>query len=423
MMNYYCCRFNSTSSAGGIFKRINYLIILSGVILFTICLSFIPASVGSQTKIDNRSSISFSLLNIREFDYNRVDGFYLGNSIAFVYSRLPQTALSARGGYGFKSKEWRYAIMLNHVFDLLTGTAFTLTYFDETHTNDQWILYKAENFLSTMLIRKDYRDYFRLRGVEAHFKHKYGDNFIIEYELGYRKYNSMPATAPWSLFFRNRKFRENPAVSEGDEILLTWTIGYSTLEDMYVETSNWQLGVVFERELYDFGFTGAHFFVQRTQISYGNQTLIAGLRGGYRNGTADEQYLMDLGGIGSLRGYQFKEFTGNRRIFFECRYLFNGDLLQRIPLQAVPFYSSLESGVFFESGLAWINKKDRKLLPAGPIPSGSRETGSRFRDIKPDIGVSLFILNGAARIDFARRLDRKKDPWKITFRLRLLQYL
>lgn len=422
-MRHFCHRFYSTINTEGIFKRINYQIVLSCVVLLTICLALIPSSVGGQTKTDNLLGASFSLLNIREIDYNRVEGFYLGNNLTFLYSRLPQTSLTLRGGYGFRSKEWRYALMFNHAFDPLSRTAITFTYFDETRTNDQWILPKAENVLSAILLKKDYRDYFRLRGVEAHFMHKYGENLSIAYEFGYRRYNSMPKKAHWSLFKKDKEFRQNPAVTEDEEILLSWTINYSTLEDMYVETSNWQLGVVFERELYDFGFTGAHFLIQRTQISYGNQTLIAGLRGGYRDGTVSEQYLMDLGGIGSLRGYQFKEFTGNRRIFFESNYLFNGDLLQSIPLQAIPLYSSLESGVFFEAGLAWINSKDRKLLPTGGIPSGSLETGSRLRDIKSDIGVSLFILNGAARIDFARRLDRKKDPWKITFRLRLLQDL
>jgi len=422
-MRHLCHKFYSTINTEGIFKRIHYQIVLSCVVLLTICLALIPSSVGGQTKTDNLLGASFSLLNIREIDYNRVEGFYLGNNLTFLYSRLPQTSLTLRGGYGFKSKKWRYALMINHAFDPLSRTAFTFTYFDETRTNDQWILPKAENVLSAILLKKDYRDYFRLRGVEAHFMHKYGENLSIAYEFGYRRYNSMPKKAHWSLFKKDKEFRQNPAVTEDEEILLSWTINYSTLEDMYVETSNWQLGVVFERELYDFGFTGAHFLIQRTQISYGNQTLIAGLRGGYRDGTVSEQYLMDLGGIGSLRGYQFKEFTGNRRIFFECNYLFNGDLLQSIPIQAIPLYSSLESGVFFEAGLAWINKKDRKLLPPGGIPSGSLETGSRLRDIKSDIGVSLFILDGAARIDFARRLDRKKDPWKITFRLRLLQDL
>ena len=194
--------------------RLHYQIFISGVVLLIICLALLPASVCSQTKTDDRLSVSFSLLNIREFDYNRVEGLHLGNNLTFLHSRFPQTSLTLRGGYGFKSKEWRYALTLNHAFDLLSYTVFAVTCFDETRTNDHNIIDKAENVLSTILMKKDYRDYFRLRGVEAHFLHKYGDNFSIAYEFGYRKYNSMLNKDTWSIFNQNKQFRNTSRLDD-----------------------------------------------------------------------------------------------------------------------------------------------------------------------------------------------------------------
>ena len=387
-----------------------------GLIPVTVFLLHMHA-VGGENKWSVSPSLVRSLLSY--IDYNRVDGTFLGGKLSLLNSRLPRTSLTASAGYGLKSEELRYALSLAHSFDLLRTKTITLTYFDETRSNDRWIVSQLENILSTSIFRKDYRDYFRLRGFETQFTYNYSNNFGVTFDFGLREYGSLPNREPWTLFSKDKEFRENPTVAENDESLFSVTIRYNTREDFYTETNYWQIELVLEREFNDFRFTGVHFLMKRVRLGHGNQTLIAGLQGDFRKGTTAEQYLMDLGGIGSLRGYDFKEFTGSGKLYFECNYLFNGDLLQQLPLQSIPFYSSIAAGIFFEAGLTWFADNDRP----GVLPTGSRETGNSLSDIKSDICVSLLILDGAAKIDAARRLDRGKNPWKITFRLRLFQFL
>ncbi len=397
------------------FKRTKSLITHTGITI--LCFAFIPRASGQ----DASGTFTIRPSLFRYFDYNRVEGMFLGSQLTLSHGSLPWTSLTGRAGYGFESKKLRYAVRLTHAFDLLQRQSLSLTFFDETRSNDSWILNRTENILSNIFLRKDFRDYFRMKGFEAVYSRKLNDNFRISADIGYRKYSSMKDREVWSLFTWDENFRANPQITENNEILLKTSFVYSTRGELFIESNYWESEVVLEQEFNDFTFTGLQLSVRRMLLSFGIQTLIAGIRGGFREGTVDEQYLLDIGGFGSLLAYDFKEFTGTRQLVFDGNYLFNGDILQRIPLQFIPFYSSLSAGIFFGAGLAWFSDKNRRKLQSTDPEYLKHETGSRFSDIRSGAGFSLFLLDEVFTVTFARRFDTSRDPWKFTFRFRLFQ--
>jgi hypothetical protein len=127
--------------------------------------------------------------------------------------------------------------------------------------------------------------------------------------------------------------------------------------------------------------------------------------------------MMSLGGIGSLRGFDDKEFWGNRLMMFNADYLFNGDLLQKIPLSEVPyfgaFWSNLSLGVFVDTGLAWLTDSDDNLFA---------DWTSEMDNFKTDFGISFLFFEGILRLDIAKRTDRSNDDFRITLRAVYLNY-
>ncbi len=123
-----------------------------------------------------------------------------------------------------------------------------------------------------------------------------------------------------------------------------------------------------------------------------------------------DQYLMDMGGIGSLVAYKDKEFrNGNRFFYATFRYLFNESILPRLPLNFIPFYDQLTLGVFAETGWLGLTDENSNLF--------SDFNSMTLSELKSDVGISLYVTEGLIRFDFAKRTDLSKDAWRITFRI------
>ena len=132
--------------------------------------------------------------------------------------------------------------------------------------------------------------------------------------------------------------------------------------------------------------------------------VIRGFRG-VRDKNAGEQFLYDLGGIGTLRGYGHKEFTGNRVGMINIDYLFNRTLIRKLPLTSLPFYSTMSLIAFFDAG--WTN--------LGNSPKNSSSSFD-IGDVKSNIGIGYSFGRDLIRLNVAKRLDGG-DGFKITVRL------
>lgn len=85
---------------------------------------------------------------------------------------------------------------------------------------------------------------------------------------------------------------------------------------------------------------------------------------GSTDGILPSQYLYDLGGISTIRGYDYKAFTGDRMVLINAEYWFDNDLWHN--------QSSMEMfsiGAFFDAGSAWFSQAPATLI-AGQTGSG-----------------------------------------------------
>ena len=124
---------------------------------------------------------------------------------------------------------------------------------------------------------------------------------------------------------------------------------------------------------------------------------MAGFHNSTSPDTLPEQRRFDLGGIESLRGYDYKEFTGDRMLLANGYYLFGGDLLSRTK---IPIVKSQQVILFVDSGTAF-----------------NRFKGLQLRDFETDIGIAIADRENTFRVNVAKRLDRGSDSIKITVRL------
>ncbi|MCP4726099.1 MAG: hypothetical protein GY863_13735 [bacterium] len=394
-------------------RKVSVIIAILSIFLFLINS---PAEA-FQEDDDSQYEFVFSPSWFNFLGYNKVEGVFLGTTLKTTHTKFYKTSLITSLGYGLDSEEWRYNVSLEHFIDPFFFKKLSISVFDETSSINEEFISDFENTMAALMIKQDFRDYYRGRGIVAEYTHKIRENFRFELGLGFKQYYSLSTRADWSLLRKDRDFDFNPPITEGDEVLAVFGLKYDNRESAFIDANYWDLELKLEREFNDFDFTGFHMKLERIQLGPGSQTMVAGIRGAARSCGSNEQYLMDIGGIGTLRGYDHKEFTGNRILLFNFNYDFNGDILQKIPLQKIPLYSSLKSAFFIDSGLAWLSDEAKNGLYGGILPSGSRETGSRINDIRSNIGMSFFLFNGTFKINIAKRLDRSYDPWYFTFRM------
>jgi len=158
--------------------------------------------------------------------YNRVDGLYAG--LILPPARREGSALYGRLLYAFGAESLRYQIGLD-VFPLYRGdmrwhgpgSDTMLSLGGEVHnltdTEDDWIISEEENTLSSVLLRRDFRDYFRRSGWSAHVAHDLGGIVRVSGRIMQDDFHSLENSVNWSVFdnkWARDSFRPNPAIDE-----------------------------------------------------------------------------------------------------------------------------------------------------------------------------------------------------------------
>ena len=123
------------------------------------------------------------------------------------------------------------------------------------------------------------------------------------------------------------------------------------------------------------------------------------LEGGFSEPPLPKQRLLNLGGIGTLRGYDIKEFVGDNMLLFNIEY--------RVHFGKIVYLDGSEgdmgaASVFLDTGYAWFDSEQVQF--------------DRF-NTSVGVGFSLFASPlTALRIEIARALRKKH---KITPILRI----
>ena len=364
--------------------------------------------------------------------YNRVEGLYLNFGARFRPKKMPSLQFYGDAGAGLwnqSNKQFRYNLgVRKDLFDI-ERLSVGAEVFKKLDTKDEWIVGETENSLAALFFREDYKDYYGTQGFQFYVDHRFQGIHTLRFEAGRRTFDALRRNVDWSVF--GGSFDENPTrpdlfVAEGDEINLRFITAFDWRDNPIFPLSGWLFEGIYERTFEDFDTDGLFLSLKRYQPTFENQRLyIRGLLGARRGDIAGSrsaggpvdslaaQYSLDIGGIGSLRGFDDKEFSGNRMFVINANYLFGGDIVQRIPLHNVPFFGSLWSalsfGLFLDTGWAWLTEPSNSLIDGfGELTLDNLET---------NVGLSILVLEGVFRIDIAKRTDRSNNDFRVTFRL------
>jgi hypothetical protein len=343
--------------------------------------------------------------------YNRVEGVYGGWRLPRNYH--PGQGLTNYGavGYGLNARVLRYQAGAE-VFSFYSRpqardnlVAMGAEVHDLTDTQDGWLLSEEENSVDALLFHRDFRDYYRRAGWSLYSSHNLGGVLQLTGRYARDEFESLEKEVEWGLFesrFARRDFRLNPPVDEVEVASIRADVQFDTRNSLDEPRRGWFANALFERAG---GFLGgeARFKrylgdLRRYQPVGRSSRVDLRLRLGTAKGALPLQYQYDLGGFASLRGYGFKQFSGDRLVLFNAEYWVEGEAQWPGDLPV----DDLSVGLFFDAGSAWFAGDQ-----GDPFDTGDAEASK-------SLGFALQCES--ARLYLGRPLDGAERDWGLALR-------
>jgi hypothetical protein len=333
--------------------------------------------------------------------HNRVDGTAPGLGVdvtVFGGASANHLSVYGRAAYAFGADGWRYAAGVRRSFgpDRLVTAGYERH--DLTDTDDLFRRRPLEGPRGRPIAFHIVDDYFRRRGDEAYVFLRPTPRVNLGVNFRNDTHGSLPVVDDdWILFFP-RQPRPNPAAGEGRMRSLLFTARFSHGDALFpsaaLERESFLLrtpyGTPFEHgqgarmeatyEVSSDGL-GSDFSFQRLTAqarasrAVGTRHVLLGrVLTGLTRGAPPPQRTVALGGLGTLRGYALREFTGEQAVLATAEWT-----MQTRPRLPVVVW-------FADGGQAW---------------GGSLSNDAGF---KADAGVGLeyrIFNRGSARVDLA----------------------
>jgi outer membrane protein assembly factor BamA len=238
-------------------------------------------------------------------------------------------------GYAFSSERWQYQAG-GEIYQFLGRSQILSAGFeihDRTETQDAWLIGEMENSFPGALFRYDFRDYYRREGWSTYGAYNIHNMIHLTGRYQQNTFESMSNTVNWRLFenkYVNDTFRINPSIDNGRINCLRGEIRFDTRNSRSDPKRGWLVSGLVESAGGTFG--GDHSFdrylldSRRYQSLGRDMRLDVRLRIGSADGNLPQQYLYDLGGISTMRGFGYKAFTGECMMLFNAEYWFDNDL-------------------------------------------------------------------------------------------------
>ncbi len=274
--------------------------------------------------------------------YNRVDGLRLMGELGYDPDDPYLPVVEGEFGYAFESQRTRWELgisqaILSGPYPLKVGAK----YFRRLASEDDWNITDLENLPFALLVTEDFKDYYESEGgllyvTWSPIEHLNGT-------AGYRYESTRWFAAEqdlWSLFGGDKTFRKNyywiddPLRSEGieaansrDNASLLFKVDYDTRDhiDPY-ENSAWQAGLELEWSSPDFesefDYRRYTLVARRHQMVTHNTMLLLRAMYSGSDGFLPMHKRFFLGGLGTVRGYEHKEFYGTRLWMTNAEYRF-----------------------------------------------------------------------------------------------------
>ncbi|OQX95176.1 hypothetical protein B6I21_06800, partial [candidate division KSB1 bacterium 4572_119] len=243
--------------------------------------------------------------------YNRVQGITLGIDFSSQLTKLGRLDILGKYCYGFKDQS-RYLIGLQRSFFNLNFLTIGAYYQDLVTSQDDWFISYNENSAAAFFLKEDFMDYYIKKGAIGFIDQKINEVHTIRFEAESFEYGSIERNTNWSIFGKKKNFRRNSSIPEEHGIAARFLWVFDWRDNSLMPQSGWYIEGKAEQTLGDSVDTkGLFLTLKRFQTLFGSHLIKIKLIAGTRTGCASryDQYLMDMGGIGSLVAYKDKEFT------------------------------------------------------------------------------------------------------------------
>jgi len=317
------------------------------------------------------------LRRIVRLRYNRVDGPALTLGAAFQTGRGVAPVLFAEGTYAYSRDRGLYEAGFTVPFGDRPILTVGGSGYRRTATEDDWIVPEGENTIFALAARTDYRDYYESEGGQGFVAWAPGSDFELRAGGRVEDERSLATRTRVSLTGRHPVFRPNSSIQEGELQALTLHArigptevplrGGTSGEALYERAGDPLHG--------DFEYGTLSGSVRhRVRLSPTMDFRARLVAGSTLTGSLPPQKLWYAGGIGTLRGHDYKAFNGDQ--FF----VLNAELYRRAR-------KNLWAFTFLDAGAAWLG----------------RDNLSRQRPAI-DAGLGLRIADGPAAITVAKNL-------------------
>jgi hypothetical protein len=195
--------------------------------------------------------------------------------------------------------------------------------FKRTESNDTWQIGRLENGFILMNTGDDFLDYWERRGAEAGLSWQVSEYAALEGFVSYQEDVSLAAMRLPSILRSTRRYRENPAIDDGERLALRVGFRYDGREDESWRRSAWRLDAGFEKGFRagDANFSYEAFYVELARYQYAGRSSRVDLRGRVFSAFSPlpgqmKRTLSGYAGVRGARDMPFPVEKGDRLLLF-----------------------------------------------------------------------------------------------------------
>jgi hypothetical protein len=235
------------------------------------------------------------------------------------------------------------------------GVALGARAFDVVDPTESWQMENGEVGLASVVLRRDFRDYYGRHGGEGYLRLQGGQDADLTVSFGNERWSDERQRNPWSLFREGGGWRPNPFMDAGEMHLFTTRLRIDTRQHEGSRWPGWYVSAEIEEGAgqlvrlgspvnYDaatggllpsaaehVGYTRGFFDARRyNRLSPFTSLDFRIVAGGWLSGDPlPTERKLSLGGPGTLPGYDFREAETNPDVL-QCA---NGILQPGTPAQ------------------------------------------------------------------------------------------
>jgi hypothetical protein len=401
--------------------------------------------------------------------YNRVEGLplLLGPTFGrdFGTGRVSVEAYGIwRSAQGFKwnSDNVGHSIKAEVQLGDRRGLRLGGRQFDVVAPVESWHLSDTEVGLASVLLHRDFRDYYNRHGGTMYASVFRGSAFDATVSYSDERWGDRRTRDPWTLFRNDEAWRENPILDEGDFHVVNGTLRYDTRTDVGNPWSGWYILADYEygtgtiaryglaapgtrtetvggATVYDRVFVDVRRY---NRIAPGAQLNLRLVAGGWLSGDdLPMQRRFSLGGPGTLGGYDFRRTVGAPDVL-QCSTPVLQDApfpigtpaqCERFAMAQVEYRGDMQFDLFgvldeerdrrragWGRGTEWVVFADagRGWLVGAPDGGLSYAKGSipGLSTFRTDVGIGLVLDNVGVYV--AKALSDRGTPLNVFVRLR-----